>query len=154
MTKAEEIFEKYAKEGETMNALEALRLLTKAYIQECGISIGMRTPVYTAAEQWLYHRFPEQSDNPLTDEQKEEPLINLMTVFCEDYDPDYHGQWDICGGLSLAQDGETAEDAYKHLCLLAIEEERYDEPTLRAFCWGIWKYPIFVEQWMDEFLNS
>ena len=58
-TETEKIFEKYAEEGEKMDALEALRLLTKAYIQECGNSIGMRTTVYTAAEQWLYHRLPE-----------------------------------------------------------------------------------------------
>ena len=53
MTETEKLFEKYAEEGEKMDALEALRLLTKAYMKECGISLSMRTTVYTAAEQWL-----------------------------------------------------------------------------------------------------
>ncbi len=150
MTETEKLFEKYAEEGEKMDALEALRLLTKAYIQECGNSIGMRTTVYTAAEQWLYHRLPEQSNNPLTEEQSEEPLVNLMPVFCEEYDPDYHDQWDICGGLSLAQEGENAGDAYKRICLVAIKEKRFDESSLRALSWGIKKYPIFFEQWLEE----
>ena len=149
MTEIEKLFEKYAEEGESMDALETLRLLTKAYIKECGNSIGMRTTVYTAAEQWLYHRLPEQSNNPLTEEQSEEPLVNLMPVFCEEYDSDYHDQWDICGGLSLAQEGETAGDAYKRICLVAIKEKRFDESSLRALSWCIKIYPIFFEQWLE-----
>ena len=72
-----------------------------------------------------------------------------MPVFCEEYDPDYHDQWDICGGLSLAQEGETAGDAYKRICLVAIKEKRFDESSLRALSWGIKKYPIFFEQWLE-----
>ena len=144
-----ELFEKYAAEGETMDALEALRLLTKAYMQECGISIGMRTTVYTAAEQWLYHRLSKQSNNPFNKEQLEEPLVELMPLLCKEYDAECYGQWDICGGLSLAQDNETAEQAYKRICLIAVEEKRYDDDTLRAFCWGIKMYPVFYQQWLD-----
>ena len=154
MTETEKLFEKYAEEGEKMDALEALRLLTKAYMKECGISLSMRTTVYTAAEQWLYFRLPEQSNNPFTKEQSEEPLINLMPLLCKEYDPEYYGQWDICGGLTLAQEGETVDDAYKRICLIAVEERRYDIPTLRAFCWAIKKYPDFFDLWMDEMLKN
>lgn len=154
MTETEKLFEKYAKEGEKMDALEALRLLTKAYMKECGISLSMRTTVYTAAEQWLYHRLPKQNNNPFTKEQSEEPLINLMPLLCKEYDPEYYSQWDICGGLTLAQEGETVDDAYKRICLIAVEERRYDIPTLRAFCWAIKKYPYFFELWLDEMLKS
>ena len=150
MTKTEELFEKYAKEGEGMDALEALRLLTKAYMKECGFSISMRTVVYVAAEQWLYERLPQQSNNPFTTEQLEGPLVYLMSSLCEEYDHEYYRQWDICGGLDLVQGKETVSDAYKRICLIAVKEKRYDDATLRAFCWAIKNEPIFFKKWMDE----
>ena len=76
-----------------------------------------------------------------------------MPLLCEEYEADYYSQWDICGGLTLAQEDETVDDAYKRICLIAVEERRYDIPTLRAFCWGIKKYPYYFELWMDEMLK-
>ena len=42
----------YAKQGEKCDIMEALALLTQAYISMCGISLGCRTVVYCAAEPW------------------------------------------------------------------------------------------------------
>jgi len=41
-----------AKLGEKYDVMEALTLLTKAYIDMCGISLGCRTVVYCASEAW------------------------------------------------------------------------------------------------------
>ena len=138
----EELFKKYAIEGENMDALEALHKLIKAYMKECGKSIGMRTVVYTAAEMWLYERLPKQSNNPFTDEQIELPLGELMPQILKEYDPDYYDKWDIGWGFS--------DEEFKDMCLIAIDEKRYDESTLQALCWGIKMKPDLCQKWMDE----
>ena len=48
-----ELIESYAKRAENHDVMDALVLLTKAYIDQCGISLGYRTVIYCAAEQWL-----------------------------------------------------------------------------------------------------
>ena len=47
-------FSIYASEGKNMDAMEALRLLTKAYIKECGMNLSMRTALHHAGEVWLF----------------------------------------------------------------------------------------------------
>ena len=134
-------FSIYASEGKNMDAMEALRLLTKAYIKECGMSLSMRTALYNAAEVWLYDRLPKQRNNPFTAEQMEKHLVDLMPLICDEYKPDYHGQWDI--GILDAKE-------LKRCCLLAIKGEWYDKPTLRALCYGIKVWPKITEKWADE----
>lgn len=46
------LIEKYAVRGELCDVMKALTLLTQAYINMCGISLGNRTVVYYAAEPW------------------------------------------------------------------------------------------------------
>ena len=46
------IIEDYAKRGEQHDIMDALILLTIAYINMCGISLGCRTVVFWAAEAW------------------------------------------------------------------------------------------------------
>ena len=60
MKKENKLFEKFAKQGENMDALEALQLITVAYMKSCEFSIGMRTTIYSAGEIWLYDRLPKQ----------------------------------------------------------------------------------------------
>ena len=134
-------FSIYASEGKNMDAMEALRLLTKAYIKECGMSLSMRTALHHAGEIWLGERLPKQSNNPFTDEQIQQPLTDLMPLICDEYKPDYHGQWDI--GILNAKE-------LKRCCLLAIKGEWYDKPTLRALCYGIKVWPQTIEKWADE----
>ena len=45
-----ELIESYAKKGESHDVMSALTLLTKAYINQCGVSMGSRTVIYCAAE--------------------------------------------------------------------------------------------------------
>ena len=134
-------FSIYASEGKNMDAMEALHLLTKAYIKECGKSLGMRTALYNAAEIWLYERLPKQNNNPFTAEQMEQPLVDLMPLICDEYKPDYHGQWDI-----WTFDAKEL----RRFCLLAIKGEWYDKPTLQALCYGIKVWPKTIEKWADE----
>ena len=47
-----ETIKQLAKKGEQHDVMDALRLLTKAYIEMCGISYSYRTVVYCAAELW------------------------------------------------------------------------------------------------------
>lgn len=44
-----ELIESYAKKGENHNVMSAITLLTKAYIDQCGVSLGYRTVIYTEA---------------------------------------------------------------------------------------------------------
>lgn len=134
-------FSIYALEGKNMDATEALRLLTKSYIKECGISLSMRTVLYNAAEVWLYDRLPKQNNNPFTAEQMELPLVDLMPLICDEYEPDYHGQWDI-----WTFDAKEL----RRLCLMAIKREWYDKPTLQALCYGIKAWPRIIEKWIEE----
>ena len=52
MKKVSKKIEKLAKRGEQHDVMDALRLLTTAYIDMCGISAGCRTVVFYAAEAW------------------------------------------------------------------------------------------------------
>ena len=45
--------EEFAKLGEHHDVMDALSLLTHAYISQCGISLGGRSVIYVAAERWL-----------------------------------------------------------------------------------------------------
>ena len=52
MKKTKQIFEQFANEGKCIDATSALILLTKAYISQCGVSLGNRSVVYSAAQEW------------------------------------------------------------------------------------------------------
>lgn len=146
MTETEKLFEKYAEEGEKMDVLEALRLLTKAYMQECGMSLGYRTVVYTAAEMWQGDKLKAGCGNNFTEEQVKEPLVELMPFLCDEYDPEYYGKWDIGFGFS--------DEAFKEMSLDIIDEKEFDEDTLRALCWGIKHMPELVEKWLLEDMKT
>lgn len=142
MKKENKLFEKHAKQGENMDALEALQLITVAYMKSCEFSIGMRTTIYSAGEIWLYDRLPKQSNNPFPKELITKPLVNLMPQLCKEFDPDNHGTYNICGFNS-------PEDLKVYM-LIAIKEHLYDDATMNACCWAIKQIPQLYEKWMDE----
>ena len=144
MNKTQKLFEKYATEGEHMDALEALKLLTKAYMKECGFSIGMRTMFHHAGEIWLIERLPKQENNPFSEEQLKQSYASLMPLICNEFDPDYHGTYDTW---------YFDHDTLKNLCLETIEGKWYDEPTLKALCWSIKVMPELHEKWCEEELR-
>ena len=78
--------EEYAKAGEHHDVTDALTLLTKAYISQCGISLGTRTVIYCAAEAWQERL--ACLDLLLSKKARKEPFINLMPLITDEYDPD------------------------------------------------------------------
>ena len=144
----EKTFEDLAKEGENMEALKALKMLTKAYIKyfkpklEWELDTEIRTSVYSAAEIWLYDRLPKQANNPFTEEEINGTLAELMPRICNRYKERFYGSWKICGGLSPQQ--------IKERCLFAINEKLYGSETLSALCRAVKQFPDLYWKWNQE----
>ena len=106
--------------------MEALRLLIEAYIQECGISLGYRTVVYNAAEEWQERL--AWMDLPLSEMARKEPFINLMPHISKEYIPERYDKYDITG---------MSDEEMIDCCREIVEEQEFDENTLAVLCWGI-----------------
>lgn len=74
--------------------VEAIRLLTLKYIEQCGASLGMRTLYYNAAEAWQ-EILAGEHDNPMAIPAKELPLYQLMPLICEEYKHELYDKYDI-----------------------------------------------------------
>ena len=120
--------EGYAEMGKNHDIMEALVLLTKAYISQCGISLGFRTVVYDAAEPWLERL--AWINLPLSEMARKEPLVCVMPYITSEYDPEIYDEYDITG-----MDKEELLDCCKQI----IQEGTFDEATLEVLCWGILK---------------
>ena len=120
--------EKFAKRGEQCDVMTALSLLTKAYIIQCGISMGIRTVVYCAAEPWIERL--AWLDLPLSEMAREEPFVNLMPHITSDYDPEVYDEYDITG---------MDDKVLLNVCKQMVRGKELDEPTLEVLCWGILK---------------
>lgn len=120
--------EEYAKLGEQYSTMEALILLTKAYIEMCGYSLSYRTVVYCAGEAWQ-ERLAWQ-DLPLSEMARKEPFVTLMPYITSEYEPDLYDDYDITG-----MNNEELVNA----CKQAIMETIFDESTIEVLCWGISK---------------
>jgi hypothetical protein len=118
--------EKYAKPGEQCDVMTALSLLTKAYISQCGISLGIRTVVYCAAEPWVERL--AWLDLPLSEMARKEPFVNLMPHITSDYDPEVYDKYDITG---------MDEKELLNVCELILQYKEFDDPTIEVLCWGI-----------------
>lgn len=122
------IIKKYAKLGEQHDVMDALILLTKAYISMCGISLGFRTVVYYAAESWLEKL--AWMDQPLSEMARKKPLVCVMPYITSEYDPEYYDEYDITG----MEDKELLS-----CCKQIIREKTFDETTNEVLCWGLLK---------------
>ena len=123
-----ELIESYAKKGESHDVMSALTLLTKAYIDQCGVSLGSRTVIYCAAEQWLERL--AWLDLPLSAMARKEALVTVMPYITSDYDPEKYDDYDIA-----AMNKEELMDG----CMEMIRSGEYDELTNELLCWGIVK---------------
>ena len=123
-----ELIESYAKKGESHDVMSALTLLTKAYIDQCGVSLGYRTVIYCAAEQWLERL--AWLDLPLSAMARKEALVTVMPYITSDYDPEKYDDYDIA-----AMNEEELMDG----CVEMIQSDEYDELTNELLCWGIVK---------------
>ena len=120
--------EEYAKLGEHHDVMDALILLTKAYISMCGYSLGYRTVVYCAGEAWLERL--AWLDLPLSEMARKDSLVTLMPYISNEYDSEIYDEYDISG-----MNNEELLDG----CKQAITETVFDEATIEVLCWGILK---------------
>ena len=113
------LIEKYAKCGEQCDVMKALTLLTEAYVDMCGISLGYRTVVYCAAEGWQEKL--AWLDLPLSELARKEPFVNLMPHISKEYVPEEYDEYDI------------------KICTQMIRAKEFDQATLEVMSWGILK---------------
>ena len=120
--------EKLAKRGEQHDIMDALRLLTEAYISMCGISAGCRTVIFYAAQ--AFQERLAWMDLPLSEIARKNGLIEFMPYINSEYDPEIYDRYDI-----VAMDNEELLNCCQHI----INEEEFDEPTTEVLCWGLLK---------------
>jgi hypothetical protein len=120
--------ERYAKRGEQCDVMKALTLLTKAYINQCGVSLGCRTVIYCAAEGWQERL--AWLDLPLSEIARKEPFVNLMPHISKEYVPEKYDEYDI----APLQDAELL-----NICTYMIRAKEFDQTTLEVMSWGIVK---------------
>ena len=119
---------KLAKRGELYDIIDALRLLTVAYMDMCGISIGCRTVVFCAAGEWKSRL--AWLDLPLSEIARKSGLIDFFPYVTSEYDPEIYDRYDIAG-----MDCEELLTCCGHI----VNEDVFDEPTTEVLCWGLLK---------------
>lgn len=120
--------EKYAIRGEQCDVMKALTLLTEAYVDMCGISLGYRTVLYCAAEGWQEKL--AWLDLPLSELARKEPFVHLMPHISKKYVAEEYDEYDI----APLQDAELL-----NICTQMIRTKEFDQTTLEVMSWGILK---------------
>ena len=131
--------EKLAKRGEQHDIMDALRLLTEAYISMCGISAGCRTVIFYAAQ--AFQERLAWMDLPLSEIARKNGLIEFMPYINSEYDPEIYDRYDIA-----AMDNEELLAC----CQQIVDEEDFDEPTTEVLCWGLLKATEEKEELSQE----
>lgn len=110
--------------GRKMDPIHAMKLLTKLYMDNCGISLGERTLAYDAGSGWL-KKYIE--DNPeQTEWDKHTCFVDVMPAICADYDKEVYDHYDI-GCSTIEEEREMA----------IYSATSFDSDTAAALCWGI-----------------
>lgn len=118
------VFNKFMAKGRKMDPIHAMKLLTKMYIDNCGISLGDRTLAYDAGGGWL-KKYIE--DNPEQTEWNDfTSFVDVMPAICAEYDKELYDHYDIAP-LPIEE-----ERIYATSCVKSI-----DIDTAAALCWGI-----------------
>ena len=128
----EQRFEQFANEGKSIDATSALILLTKAYISQCGVSLGNRSVVYSAAQEWQEKLAWE--DSALAVKARKLDLFELMPLLTKEYDPNVHDKYGI--------DGLSKDEFYRYT-LSILEDDEFDEKTNQVICYGV---KLFLEE--------
>lgn len=138
-SKYEKVIDDYAAKGEHLQPLVALRHLTELYMEQCGISLTLRTLVYEAGEFWLHRLMQSSAEWKEKLGERGEYLFWSMQFFHEEYTLEEYEEYDITG---------LTDNEWRSACDYLIEElaqdiDResntivpYNEEALQAFCWG------------------
>ena len=122
--KAMKAYYKLVYKGGKMDPIHAMKLLTKLYMDNCGISLGERTLAYDAGSGWL-KKYIE--DNPEQTEWDDHTcFVDVMPAICADYDKDVYDSYDI-GCSTIEEEREMA----------IYSATSFDSDTAAALCWGI-----------------
>lgn len=132
------VIEDYARCGVQCDVMKALTLLTKAYISQCGISLGGRTVVSYAADMWQERL--AWLDLPLSEMARKKSFVELMPHISSEYDPEEYDDYDIAA---------MENDELLRVCHQMIKGVEFDETTLEVICWGILK-ATEDEKWLSE----
>lgn len=137
------IIKDYAQKGASLPPLKALHHITDMYMDQCGISISLRTVVYESGEFWLRRLIDSSEEwrNKLVD--RDELLFHAMRHFHKDYTLEEYERYDITW-LSEDARKDTIDDMVSLLCE-EIDEvhgivKPWDEEYLQAYCWGAYEY--------------
>lgn len=119
----------YAQQHAKYDVMEALLLLTKAYISQCGVSMGNRSLVYYAAEVWQEKL--AWMDLPLSDMARKCTFVELMPHITSEYVPERYERYDISG---------LDEEELVEYLVECVKLREFDKATLDVIYWGISKY--------------
>lgn len=137
----QKIMEQYASKAKSMSLEKVLHHITEMYMEQCGISVSLRTVIYEAGEI-LFEQFlqnPEWKKRIGDDDY----LFMAMPYFHEEYTLEMYGDYDI---------GSVWGKDWEECCEMVIEEqcshidvenqvatpyaEHECEQKLQAFCRG------------------
>lgn len=82
----ENTIKKLANASEKMNPIHAMRLLTKFFVDNCGVSLGYRSVAYSAIWDWLAEMTPVDIMPLLCEECTEELLADYDIIFINEED--------------------------------------------------------------------
>ena len=123
-------FNKLATEGRKIDSLYALRLLTKLYIENCGISLGIRTIAYDCGWKWLERYNDEHPEECRWD--KDAPFTDVMPIICDDYKEELYGDYDVTympceEQISFVMSHCSNEDDLTKVLCWALREQRFED---------------------------
>lgn len=118
------IYKQFVMKGWKMDPIHAMKLLTKLYMDNCGISLGERTMAYDAGSGWLEKYIEENPEQ--TEWDKNTCFVDVMSAICADYDKEHYDRYDI-GCMTIEEERDY----------VIYNVEAYDEDTAAALCCGI-----------------
>jgi hypothetical protein len=121
---ATRIYNRFVMKGWDMDPIHAMKLLTKLYMDNCGISLGERTMAYDAGSGWLEKYIEENPEQ--TEWDKNTCFVDVMPAICADYDKEHYDRYDI-GCMTIEEERDY----------VIYNVEAYDEDTAAALCCGI-----------------
>ena len=139
---------KYSIKAHPDNFIESLTVLTKAYMDQCGLSLTYRTLVEAAGQYWL--ELLQKSDHPLAEKARGHSFTGIMPDLSEEFNArkEHYWEYDVC-----CLDSEDVIDAIPYI----MDEYEHDEKFKIAFCAGIIPYIEWLKDYemtRDEILGK
>lgn len=126
----------WANRENEVSTIEALTLLTEYYMEQCGLSLTMRTLAYDAGEFWLSKL--SNSNHPLAEYAKTASVTQIMPELSEEFKKNKEKLWryDIDPFLDI----DYVEDGILDI----IEDDSLSDKFKIAFARGIIPYYNYI----------